>query len=388
MFSIEALNELFKERFGSAPEVLAFAPGRVNLIGEHTDYNGGHVLPCALEAGISCAVRKRSDRRLRFFSADMPRAGVIETELDALEPLAFRRWTAYPEGVIHAMRKTGYPIESGADFVFAGDIPSGMGLSSSAALELAAGTAVSALFGLGLSKKALALIGKEAENHYVGVNCGIMDQFASAMGKRGNAVFLDTATLDFTYAPLEMDDTELVIVDSRVKHSLASSAYNDRRAECEAALAALRSVLEVEALCHVTPDQFEAVKDVICDPVQRKRAKHAVYENARTVAALEALTAGNLWEFGRLMNESHVSLRDDYEVSCRELDILTRIAWNTPGVIGARMTGGGFGGCMVALVARPAVPEFTERISKGYFDSTGLTARSIIAMPGDGAHVV
>lgn len=388
MRDTQILKNRFYELYGAEPEVVSFAPGRVNLIGEHTDYNGGHVFPCALEMGISCAARRRDDEVLRFFSMDIEKAGVIETRLSALCPLSVRRWTAYPEGVIHAMIRAGYDIPCGADFVFCGDIPSGMGLSSSAALEVATGAAVSALFGLGISNTELALIGKSAENGYVGVNCGIMDQFASAMGKKDHAVFLDTATLEYSYAPLELGDAELVIVDSGVKHSLAGSAYNDRRRECEQALDALKSVTKLNALCDLSPDEFERYRYAIGDPVCRKRAKHAVCENARTREALAALDSGELEAFGRLMNESHISLRDDYEVSCPELDILTGLAWSVDGVIGARMTGGGFGGCMIAIVRGDAVDDFTGTVREGYLERTGLEARFITAKPGDGAHII
>lgn len=388
MRDTQMLKTKFRELFGAEPDAVSFAPGRVNLIGEHTDYNGGHVFPCALELGISCAARKRDDETLRFFSMDVEDAGVIETSLADLCPLSVHRWTAYPEGVIHAIIEAGYAVPTGADFVFFGDIPAGMGLSSSAALEVATGAAVSELFGLGIPNEELALLGKRAENGYVGVNCGIMDQFASAMGKKDHAVFLDTATLEFSCAPLVLGDAELVIVDSRVKHSLAGSAYNDRRRECEQALEALRAVTKLEALCDLSPDEFEMYKDAIADPVCRKRAKHAIYENARTREALEALQSGELDVFGRLMNESHISLRDDYEVSCPELDILTELAWSVPGVIGARMTGGGFGGCMVAIVKREALDAFTETVREGYLARTGLEARFITARPGDGAHII
>ncbi len=378
------LIEKFIKTFGEEPELVTFAPGRVNLIGEHTDYNGGHVFPCALTRGVSCAARRRGDRKLRFASADL-RGKIITTDLDSLSPLTRRLWSAYPEGVIHAFLEAGFFIDSGADFLFYGDIPSGVGLSSSAALEVATGVMLREMFGLRLSSERIALLCQRAENRYVGVSCGVMDQFASAMGRADHAVFLDTATLRFDYAPLAMENAEIVIVDSKVKHSLAGSAYNDRRRECEQALEAIKTVLDTDALCHITPDQFEAVKDVIADPVCRKRAKHAVYENARTVAALEALEKNDIFEFGRLMNESHISLRDDYEVSCAELDILTELAWGIPGVIGARMTGGGFGGCMVSIVEKSAVGGFTESVAAGYEAKTGLKPSFIRVRPGDGA---
>ena len=388
MRDTHAVTAKFRELFGAEPELVSFAPGRVNLIGEHTDYNGGHVFPCALGLGITCAARAREDSVLRFFSLDIPDTGMIESSLDVIIPCRNKLWTAYPEGVIYAFNMAGFPIIHGMDLLFYGDIPAGVGLSSSAALEVATGTMLAKMFGYDIPMPQIALLGQYAENRYVGMNCGIMDQFASAMGKRAHAIFLDTATLDFDYAPIMTADAELVIVDSRVKHSLTGSAYNDRRRECEEALYNIRTVLDTDALCHITPEQFESIKDVIIDPVCRKRAKHAVYENARTVAALEALTAGDIWKFGQLMNESHISLRDDYEVSCEELDILTELAWSLPGVIGARMTGGGFGGCMVCLVLRSELQNFTESIRSGYIEKTGLEARFVVAKPGDGAHMI
>ena len=378
----------FQAVFGGRPELLAFAPGRVNLIGEHTDYNGGHVFPCALELGVSCAAKKREDDVLRFYSLDVPDAGVIELRLGELAPLRTKQWSCYPEGVIHAMREEGCAIGTGADMLFYGDIPAGMGLSSSAALEVVTGAALNGLFDLGLSNQQLALFGKTAENRYAGVNCGIMDQFASAMGKAGHAIFLDTASLKYRYAPLQLDDEELVIVDSRVKHSLAGSAYNDRRRGCEQALRDLQNRLNVASLGALSPAEFELSAELITDPVCRRRARHAVYENARTITALEALERGMLDEFGKLMNASHVSLRDDYEVSCEELDVLTEIAWSLPGVVGARMTGGGFGGCMIAIVKKHAVDEFVRQVRERYLERTGLEAGFIIAKPGEGAHIL
>ncbi len=384
----DILIEKFKELFGAAPDCVAFAPGRVNLIGEHTDYNGGHVFPCALPQGTLCAARARNDRTLRFFSLNVPRFGVARTMLDALVPGCGKGWQKYAEGVVWAFRVSGLAMERGADLMFFSDLPAGAGLSSSAALEVSAGLALKTLFGLGLTGPELALLCQKAENSYVGMNCGVMDQFTSAMGREGCALFLDTASLEYEYAPFDRPDVGLVIVNSRVKHSLAASAYNERRRQCEQALADIRSAFETDALCRLTPEQWERYGGAVRDPVCRKRAKHAVYENARTVAALRALKAGDAAAFGRLMNESHVSLRDDYEVSCPELDLLAELAWDTPGVLGARMTGGGFGGSMVALVETAAREDFIRRVGEGYKERTGLEAGFCSAVPAGGARLV
>ena len=388
MQQADILCDKFKELFGAAPDRIAFAPGRVNLIGEHTDYNGGHVFPCALPQGTLCAVRARSDRSLRFFSINVPKYGVAKTLLDALVPGCGKGWQRYAEGVVWALRVSGFAVERGADLMFWSDVPAGAGLSSSAALELSAGLALRELFGLDMPMRELALLCQKAENSYVGMNCGIMDQFTSAMGREGCALFLDTASLEYEYAPFDRPDVGLVIVGSRVRHSLAASAYNERRRECEEALREIQTVFPADALCALTPEQFDEHEDAVRDPVRRRRARHAVYENARTVAALRALKAGDLAAFGRRMNESHVSLRDDFEVSCPELDLLAELSWETPGVLGARMTGGGFGGCLVALVETAAREDFIRRVGEGYKERTGLGAEFYPAVPAGGARLI
>ena len=387
---IQKLLEAFAERFGpgAAPR-LFFAPGRVNLIGEHTDYNGGHVFPCALTLGTYCAARKRDDRALRLYSLNFPDAGVVETSLDETHPLPGGCWGNYVLGVVRAFTDAGHVPSAGLDLAFYGDIPAGSGLSSSAALEVLTGTALKGLFDLPVSGMEAALLGQRAENDFVGLSCGIMDQFASAMGKRGHAIFLDTDTLEYEYAPLSLSGAHIMIVNSMCRHSLAGSAYNDRRAECERALAALRTVRpELPSLGALTPAEFDALADAVSDPVCRRRARHAVYENARTVAAFDALQCGDLAGFGKLMNESHVSLRDDYEVSCAEIDLLTEIAWSCPGVLGSRITGGGFGGCTVSIVKDDAAERFSETILREYAKRTGLNAQIYTVSAGDGAHEI
>jgi len=381
------LMQKFYEIFGNEGDVRSyFAPGRVNLIGEHTDYNGGHVFPCALTIGTYGIARKREDNKIRFYSANFSKLGVIETSLDDLVPSEKAGWTNYPKGVMWAFEKRGYKLTSGVDFLIWGNIPNGSGLSSSASLEVLTGVMLRDLFGFDeITMQDLALIGQYSENNFNGMNCGIMDQFASAMGKKDCAIFLDTSNLNFEYAPVKLPDAKIVITNSKVKHSLVGSAYNDRRNECETALKDLQKVTDIQTLGDLTEEEFEAHKDAIQDPVCRVRAKHAVYENQRTIKAVNALKENNIEEFGRLMNASHVSLRDDYEVSCEEIDILVDLAWQIPGVIGSRITGGGFGGCTVSIVKNDAVDTFIDTIGKQYKEKVGHEAEFYVVEIGDGA---
>ena len=377
----------FAELFGSADLArFYFSPGRVNLIGEHTDYNGGHVFPCALTIGTYGAARRREDRLIHFYSMNLDRFGVVEVSLDDLSYNSKYNWANYPLGVVWAFAEKGYPLESGFDMVIWGNIPNGSGLSSSASLEVLTGVILTDLFGItDLNMTDLALIGQYSENNFNGCNCGIMDQFAVAMGKKDNAIFLDTSTLKFEYAPIELEDAKIIITNSKVKHSLVDSAYNDRRQECADALAALQRELDIESLGDLSPADFEANKGLITDPVQLKRAKHAVYENQRTIDAVAALRAGDINRFGELMNQSHISLRDDYAVSCDEIDILVDLAWKIPGVIGSRITGGGFGGCTVSIVKNDSVDIFIESIGKAYKEKVGHEAEFYTVQIGNGA---
>ena len=381
------LMQKFYEIFGNEGDVRSyFAPGRVNLIGEHTDYNGGHVFPCALTIGTYGIARKRDDNKIRFYSANFSKLGVIETSLDDLVPSEKAGWTNYPKGVMWTFEKRGYKLTSGVDFLIWGNIPNGSGLSSSASLEVLTGVMLRDLFGFDeITMQDLALIGQYSENNFNGMNCGIMDQFASAMGKKDCAIFLDTSNLNFEYATVKLPDAKIVITNSKVKHSLVGSAYNDRRNECEAALKDLQKVTDIQTLGDLTEEEFEAHKEAIQDPVCRVRAKHAVYENQRTIKAVNALKENNIEEFGRLMNASHVSLRDDYEVSCEEIDILVDLAWQIPGVIGSRITGGGFGGCTVSIVKNDAVDTFIDTIGKQYKEKVGHEAEFYVVEIGDGA---
>lgn len=379
------VTEEFKKVFGNADGVkVYFAPGRVNLIGEHTDYNGGHVFPCALTIGTYAAVRVRDDRKLNLYSANFKDMGVVETSLDDLKPYPEADWTNYPKGVMWAFEGRGMKIPNGMDIVLYGDIPAGSGLSSSASLEVLTGYILRDSFGFDVTNQDLALIGQYSENNFNGMNCGIMDQFASAMGKKNNAIFLDTADLSFEYAPIELEGAKIVVTNSLVKHSLVTSAYNDRRNESAQALKALQTVVECKTLGDLTEEQFEAHKDAITDPIAKKRGKHAVYENQRTIKAVEALKSNDLETFGKLMNASHVSLRDDYETSCPECDVLAETAWTIPGVIGSRITGGGFGGCTVSIVKDEAVDNFKETLTKVYEEKVGKTPEFYVVEIGNG----
>lgn len=386
----EQLIKAFRELFGEEGELhVYFAPGRVNLIGEHTDYNGGHVFPCALTIGTYAVARRREDRKIRFYSQNFPKSGVVETSLDDLTPYEAAGWTNYPKGVMWAFEGRGYKLPSGIDMLIYGNIPNGSGLSSSASLEVLTGTVLRDLFGFDdLSMTDLAFIGQYSENNYNGMNCGIMDQFASAMGKKDHAIFLDTSDLSYEYASVKLEDAKIVITNSKVKHSLVSSAYNDRRKECETALKELQKVMDVPSLGALTEDEFEAKKDAIQSEVRQRRAKHAVYENQRTIKAVEALKNNDIERFGALMNASHISLRDDYEVSCEEIDVLVELAWKIEGVVGSRITGGGFGGCTVSIVKNDAVDTFIEQVGNGYREKTGHEAEFYVVEIGDGARVL
>ena len=381
------LFDMFAELFGDSEGArFYFSPGRVNLIGEHTDYNGGHVFPCALTLGTYGAARKREDNKIHLYSMNLDSFGVVEASLDDLTNKKEYNWANYPLGVVWAFKEKGHTITSGFDMVIWGNIPNGSGLSSSASLEVLTGVILTDLFEIkDLSMTDLALIGQYSENNFNGCNCGIMDQFAVAMGKKDHAIFLDTSDLSYEYAPCVLDGAKIVITNSKVKHSLVDSAYNDRRNECAAALKALQSELDIQALGDLTPEEFEAHKSLIKDEIQLQRAKHAVYENQRTIDAVTALKAGDIESFGKLMNQSHISLRDDYGVSCEEIDILVDLAWKIPGVLGSRITGGGFGGCTVSIVKDESIDTFIETIGKTYLEKVGHEAEFYTVDIGDGA---
>ncbi len=385
----ETVLKKFGEVFGDAEGAkVYFAPGRVNMIGEHTDYNGGHVFPCALTIGTYGVAKKREDNKLRFYSMNFGHLGVMESSLEDLKMEKEAGWTNYPKGVIWAFGKKGYEVPSGMDLLLNGNIPNGSGLSSSASVEVLTGYILRDLFGFDVSNQDLALIGQYSENNFNGVNCGIMDQFASAMGKKGHAIFLDTADLSFEYAPIKLENAKIVISCSNKKRGLADSKYNERRSECETALAEVQEVVGINNWGDLTEEQFEQYKSAIKDEVRAKRAKHAVYENQRTIKAVEALKNNDVELFGKLMNESHISLQYDYEVTGVELDTLVEEAWKVDGVIGSRMTGAGFGGCTVSIVKDDAIDAFIEQVGRAYKEKIGYAADFYVVEIGDGPSVV
>ena len=385
----QELLKKFEEVFGDTKGAkVYFAPGRVNLIGEHTDYNGGHVFPCALTIGTYAVARVREDDKLCLFSMNFEKNGVGESRLSEIETKEQGDWRNYPKGIIWAFGKRGLEVTKGLDILYFGNIPNGSGLSSSASIEVLTGFILRDLFGFDVTNQDLALIGQFSENQYNGVNCGIMDQFAIAMGKKDSAIFLDTADLSYTYAPIQLDGAKIVILNTNKKRGLGDSKYNERRSECEAALAALQTKLSIQSLGDLSEEEFEANKELIGDPIKIKRAKHAVYENQRTIKAVKALQDKDLTLFGQLMIASHTSLRDDYEVTGKELDTLVAEALKQDGVIGARMTGAGFGGCAVSIVKEEAVEKFIENVGKAYKEQIGYDADFYVVEIGDGPCVL
>ena len=386
----EIILNTFAEIFGSSEGAKAyFAPGRVNLIGEHTDYNGGHVFPCALTIGTYGVARKRDDRECRFYSMNFENLGVISVSLDGeIKPDKALDWVNYPLGIIWAFAEKGMKIDAGFDLLLNGNIPNGSGLSSSASVEVLTGFILRDLYGFDVTNQDLALIGQFSENKFNGVNCGIMDQFAIAMGKKDHAIFLDTADLQYEYAPLKLEGAKIVIACSNKKRGLGDSKYNERRQECEDALAALQTMVDIKSLGDLDEATYEKLSPVIKDGVKCRRARHAIYENQRTIEAVRALKSGNIKAFGQLMNASHVSLRDDYEVTGKELDTLVEAAWKVPGVIGSRMTGAGFGGCTVSIVREENIDEFIKTVGEIYEKTIGYKADFYVVEIGDGPCVL
>ncbi len=377
---MKTFEELFQDAEGAR---VFFAPGRVNLIGEHTDYNGGHVFPCSLSVGTFAVVKKRADMKLRFYSINFSEVGIVELSLAQLAYHDEDHWVNYPKGVLVKLIEAGAFIPCGFDVVYYGTIPNGAGLSSSASIELVTAVMVKELFDLTFEQIELVKLAQKAENEYIGVNCGIMDQFSIGMGKKDRAIFLNCQTLDFSYTPLQLGEVSLVIANTNKRRGLADSKYNERRSECELAVKSLGA----KTLGELSTDQFEQSKHFITDKVIQRRAKHAVYENARTIKAVDMLMAGDIESFGQLMNESHRSLRDDYEVTGTELDSLVQAAWDA-GAIGARMTGAGFGGCTVNLVKTSDLHNFIERVRDKYFQETQLQADFYVVDIGDGAREI
>ena len=388
-YTKELLLDKFAEVFGDNKGVrVYFAPGRVNLIGEHTDYNGGHVFPAALTLGTYGAARKRKDRKLRFYTMNYNRVDIVESSLDDMKPLKKGGWTSYPKGVMWTFAKHGMEMDCGLELLLMGTIPGRSGLSSSASVEVLTGFILRDLYGFDVSNQELALIGQYSENNYNGVNCGIMDQFAIAMGKKKHAVFLDTATLEYAYVPVKLKGARIVIACSNKRRGLSDSKYNERRSECETALTELQKVTDIKTLGELDEAAFERYKDAIQDEVRMRRARHVVYENQRTLKAIEALQNNDIVSFGKLMNKSHISLRDDYEVTGIELDTLVEEAWKIDGVIGSRMTGAGFGGCTVSIVKKESIKKFIKKVGKAYKKKIGYEADFYVVKIGSGPKVI
>jgi len=382
---LNLMLEAFKNLFDIKGDIYRFfAPGRVNLIGEHTDYNGGHVFPCALTFGTYAVAHRRQDSKLRLYSKNFEATGIVETDINNLVYDNTHDWANYPKGIIKTFKDAGYRIDSGFDIMFHGNIPNGAGLSSSASIELVTCVVLKSLFDLKVDMLEMVKLSQRSENLFNGVNCGIMDQFASGMGRKNHAILLNTTTLEYKYVPVSLEGLSIVIANTNKRRGLADSKYNERRSQCEAALAALQKKLDIASLGDLTEEEFEANKHLITDDVEQKRARHAVYENRRTIAAVDALNRGDMEGFGQLMNASHISLRDDYEVTGVELDTLVSAAWENDAV-GSRMTGAGFGGCTVSLVYNKELEAFIEKVGRTYLDKIGYRADFYIATIGDGA---
>ena len=382
--NIEQMLAKFRELFGDNLDMkVYFAPGRVNLIGEHTDYNGGHVFPCALKIGTYAAVSERDDYKLCAYSFNRDE-DLIKIDLENITYKKEQKWTNYVLGVIDALNENGYKITHGFNLVVYGNIPIQSGLSSSASLEVLIGYMLRDLYHFDFDNTKLALMSQYAENHFVGVNCGIMDQFIISNGEENTALLLDTNTLKYEKVKINLGEYKLVIMNTNKPRRLQDSKYNERRKECDEALYILQTKLDVHSLCEVTIEEFEANKDLIQSIDIRKRAKHAISENERTILAKKALDEGDILTFGKLMNESHDSLRDDYCVTGIELDTLVNLARSVEGTIGARMTGAGFGGCAIALVKETKLNQFYETVSKGYKETIGLDVTFVDGTIGGG----
>ena len=384
----KVINDKFIEIFGEQAEATFFSPGRINLIGEHTDYNGGHVFPCAISLGTYGAARKREDNKLRFYSANFEDLGIIETSLDDLKYDKKDNWVNYAKGMIYFLKETGHDVDKGMDIFIEGNIPNGSGLSSSASLEMLIGVIAQELFNLDIERVDLVKLGMETENKFIGVNSGIMDQFAVGMGKQNQAILLDTNTLEYSYAPVDMGNNVIVIMNTNKRRELADSKYNERRSECETAVGELQAKLDIKTLGELDAQTFDEYAYLIEDENRLKRARHAVWENQRTMQAQAALEEGDLEKFGRLVNASHVSLEHDYEVTGIELDTLAHTAWKQEGVLGARMTGAGFGGCGIAIVDKDKVEAFKENVGKVYTEKIGYAPAFYIAEIADGTKVL
>ncbi len=387
MQEIENLRKTFAELYGTNGNdpVLFFAPGRVNLIGEHTDYSGGFVLPCAIQYGTYLLIRKTDDNLIKLASVNDPQKTVIPVTGHFSKQSV--RWFNYPLGIFEQFVEKGFPA-GGMELLFYGDIPNNAGLSSSASIEVVTAFALDHLLNAGFDMIDLVKMSQKAEHEFAGVNCGIMDQFAVGMGKTNHAIFLNCNTLEYKLVPVPLSGYKLVIANTNKPRSLADSKYNERVAECQLAVAFLAERFSISKLGDLGFPQFFKAQDVIPDEVIRKRARHVISENQRVLASVSSLMKNDLAQFGMLMNASHDSLRDNYEVTGFELDTLAEEAWKIPGVLGSRMTGAGFGGCTVSLVKEDVIPFFIDEVGKEYKAKTGLTADFYVAEIGDGVRRV
>ena len=379
------MKQAFAKAYSKEATAVYFSPGRVNLIGEHTDYNGGSVFPCALSFGTYLLLAPNGTQTMRFKSLNMPE--VVEVPVDKMtEPLPGKSWVNYPMGCFAWYVRQGHKFDQGLDVLIWGNVPAGAGLSSSAALEVVAAFAANDYLGLNYNHTDFAKIGQLAEHEFAGVNCGIMDQFASSWGKKDHAIHLNCDTLEFEHVPVKLNGIKVVIANTHSPHHLDSGACTDRVAQCQLALEQLRKVKpELKNLAELTEAEFEKIESAITDPIAHKRARHVVGEVQRTSDAVKALKAGDIEKFGKLMNASHVSLRDDYEVTGLQLDTMAEEAWKVPGVLGSRMTGGGFGGCTVSLVKDEAIELFKKQVGENYERITGIKPEFYVAEISDGA---
>lgn len=386
--NIRRLEEIFINKYNRIPDKIYFSPGRVNLIGEHIDYNGGHVLPCAINLGTYGIFAKRHDNFCRLYSENYSDNGVIKIDLSSQFTYNEKdSWVNYVKGIIKNLKNKNY-ILNGFDVVIKGDIPNGAGLSSSASLEVLILTAINDMYNFNMTKIDIAKISQEAENEFVGVNCGIMDQFAVAMGKRNQGIFLNCKTLDYEYCPVKLNNAALVIANSNKQRALVNTQYNQRRIECDEALKILSKETNIQSLCDLLPEDYEKNKHILKNEKILLRTKHVIYENYRTIRAVKALKEGSIEVFGMLLNKSHESLKNNYEVSCVELDTLVEEAQKHIGCLGSRMTGAGFGGCTISIVKNKWVDDFIKKTGDFYEEKTGLQADFYIVNIGYGAQKI
>ncbi|BDR60848.1 galactokinase [Lactobacillus xylocopicola] len=378
----------FKQIYQELPSGYYFAPGRINLIGEHTDYNGGHVFPCAISLGLYGAASPRVDRKFRLYSTSFVQAGVIEVDLDQLRYVKEDGWANYAKGMIHFLLASGYQLDHGLNVYVDGNIPDGAGLSSSAALEMLVGTMIEDQFHLSIDHLTMVKLGVKTENDFIGVNSGVMDQFAVELSQKNHAILLNAETLDYDLVPLDLQDNLIVIMNTNKRRELADSKYNERRSECDQALHWLQGQLEIKSLGDLDTTTLDEYSYLLPQANLLKRSRHAVWENQRTLLAKAALQNGDLVRFGHLLNASHVSLEADYEVTGKELDTLVHAAWDQAGTLGARMTGAGFGGCAIALVKRDQVAAFKDNVAERYEREIGYAPSFYLAETADGAKVL